>query len=82
MYIGLTIVGNLTADPKMQYTKTGKPVCNFIVAANPGPDVTRYFEVTVWNKLAETCQQFLHQRAHRPRPLLRCGSQCLYEPWW
>ena len=61
MYVGLTLVGNLTADPEMRYTKNGKPVCNFTVAANPAPDVTRYFEVTVWNKLAETCQQFLHR---------------------
>ena len=61
MYIGLTIAGNLTDEPKMRYTQSGKPVCNFTVAANPMPNVTRYFEVTVWNKLAETCQQFLHQ---------------------
>lgn len=35
----LTIVGNLTADPELRFTPSGKPVANFTVASTP-----RYFD--------------------------------------
>lgn len=31
----LTVVGNLTADPELRYTQSGKPVANFTVASTP-----------------------------------------------
>lgn len=31
----LTIVGNVTADPELRFTKSGVAVCNFTVAATP-----------------------------------------------
>ena len=63
------IIGNLGADPEMRYTANGSAVTNFNVAVNrnwAGPDgerkeETEWFTVVTWNKLAETCSQFLQK---------------------
>lgn len=61
----LTIIGNLTADPVLNTTSTGKKVCNFNVAVNrrgrqqEGQPDADFFRVSVWDKLAESCQQYL-----------------------
>lgn len=59
MYESTEIIGNLAADPIMRYTQNGTPVCNFTVVVNPTADTKKYYEVTAWRKLAETCQQYL-----------------------
>jgi single-strand DNA-binding protein len=63
------IIGNLGRDPELRYTTRGNAVCNFTVAVNrPGradengqraEDETEWFSVVAWDKLAETCSQFL-----------------------
>lgn len=61
------IVGNLGRDPEMRYTPSGKPVTTFSVAVsrkyttNEGEhrEETEWFRITAWNKLAETCNEFL-----------------------
>lgn len=59
------IIGNLGKDPEMRYTPSGKPVTTFSVAVNrksasaEGGEETDWFRVTAWNKLAETCNEFL-----------------------
>ena len=63
------IIGNLGRDPELRYTTRGNAVCNFTVAVNrPGrtdengrrsEDETEWFSVVAWDKLAETCNQFL-----------------------
>ena len=63
------IIGNLGRDPELRYTQRGTPVCNFTVAVNrPGrmdengqraEDETEWFSVVAWDKLAETCNQYL-----------------------
>lgn len=61
----LLIIGNLTTDPVTNTTQTGKKVCNFNVAVNrrgqqqEGQPEADFFRVSVWNKLAEACQQYL-----------------------
>jgi len=63
------VVGNLGNDPEMRYTPNGKAVANFSVAVNrkyAGKDgqtheKTKWFRVTAWDKLAETCNQYLHK---------------------
>ena len=63
------IVGNLGNDPEMRYTPNGKAVANFSVAVNrkyAGKDgktveKTKWFRVTAWDKLAETCNQYLRK---------------------
>jgi single-strand DNA-binding protein len=67
MYEQLIIVGNLGSDPELRYTSSGTPVATFSVAVNrkwtntdgtPGEE-TKWFRVTTWRKLAETCNQYL-----------------------
>jgi single-strand DNA-binding protein len=63
------IIGNLGRDPELRYTTRGNAVCNFSVAVNrPGrqdengqraEDETEWFSVVAWDKLAETCNQYL-----------------------
>jgi len=61
------IIGNLGRDPEMRYTPSGKPVTSFSVAvsrkftAGDGDqrEETQWFRVNAWNKLAETCNEFL-----------------------
>lgn len=64
----IMIVGNLGKDPEMRYTPNGKPVTTFSVAVNrrygtgegaEQREETEWFRVTAWNKLAETCNEFL-----------------------
>ena len=61
MYHKLTIVGNLGKDPEMKYTTDGKAVTTFLVAASNRKDETTWFRVSTWEKLAETCNQYLHK---------------------
>ena len=61
------IIGNLGADPEMRFTPNGNPVTTFRIAATSNrmsPDgerkpETEWFTVVTWNKLAETCNQYL-----------------------
>ena len=63
------LIGNLGTDPEMRYTANGNAVTTFRVAVNrnySGPDgerkeETEWFSVVTWNKLAETCSQFLQK---------------------
>lgn len=56
----VTIVGNLTRQPELRFTTTGKPVANVGVAVNrlisrPGEERkedTSFFDVTCWDSLA------------------------------
>jgi len=69
MYHEIIIVGNLGKDPEMRYLPSGKAVTNFNVAANrqytgsDGAQVkeTIWFRITVWEKQAENCNQYLHR---------------------
>jgi single-strand DNA-binding protein len=61
------IIGNLGADPEMRYTANGNAVTTFRVATsrsyngNDGErhEETEWFSVVTWNRLAETCAQYL-----------------------
>jgi single-strand DNA-binding protein len=63
----IMIIGNLGRDPEMRYTPSGKPVANFTVAVSRiGRDAqgerteeTEWFRVTAWDRLAETCNEYL-----------------------
>ena len=63
------IIGNLGADPEMKYTANGNAVTNFNVATNESwtskdgekHDRTEWFTVVTWNRLAETCAQYLEK---------------------
>jgi len=61
------IVGNVGREPEMRFTPNGNPVTTFSVATNESftdkdgerQKRTEWFNVTTWNRLAETCNQFL-----------------------
>lgn len=61
------VIGNLGTDPEMRFTPNGSPVTSFRIAASrvyttaegQRRQDTEWFTVVTWNKLAETCNQFL-----------------------
>ena len=61
------VIGHLGADPEMRYTANGAAVTTFNVATSrqfSGADgqrreETEWFSVVTWNRLAETCSQYL-----------------------
>ena len=60
----LIIIGNLTADPEIRSTQTGKSVCTFTIAVNRkkvSEPQTDFFRINAWNGLADTCARFLNR---------------------
>lgn len=58
----LTIIGNLTKDPELRTTPSGKTVCKFTVAVNDGFGENKkvtYFDVDAWGNYAEPCSKYL-----------------------
>lgn len=61
-YTSATIEGNVTHEPVIRKTKTGKSVCNFSVAVNhySNPDSqpnVSYVDIETWEKIAERCSR-------------------------
>jgi len=62
--------GNLVRDPEMKKTRTNKTVTTFTVALNhewgskEGNNAVSYIQVEVWEKLAETCAEYLKKGRH------------------
>ena len=54
-----TLIGNLTKDPELRYTKDNKAVANFNIAINRIKDGVDYISIKVFNKQAENCQKYL-----------------------
>lgn len=60
----LTLIGNLTNDPEIRSTQTGKSVCTFTIAVNRkkvSEPQTDFFRINAWNGLADTCARFLNK---------------------
>lgn len=60
----MTIIGNLTRDPELRATQSGKSVCNFTVAVNRrrqsnGQQESDFFRVSAWNQMGENCHRYL-----------------------
>ncbi len=63
----MIVIGNVGNDPEMRYTPSGSAVTNFNVAANrryttadgEQREETEWFRVAAWNRLAETCNQYV-----------------------
>ena len=61
------LIGNVGTEPEMRFTPNGNPVTSFRIAVNrvfttsdgDRREETEWFTVVTWNKLAETCNQFL-----------------------
>ena len=67
MYQKIIVVGNLGRDPEMRYMQDGKGVTNFSMATNrrwistdgEPKEETTWFNITVWGRQAEACNQYL-----------------------
>lgn len=65
----VTLLGNLGKDPELRYTEAGKAVTIFTMAVNrldKDPDghlveMTEWFKVICFNKLAEHCNRILNK---------------------
>src|ERR671915_562988 len=64
------LVGNLTRNPELKHTEGKKPVCIFGLATNRSwqaydaqekHEETEYHRIVAWDKLAETCHQYLRK---------------------
>lgn len=63
------LMGNLTKDPELRYTPQGTAVVNLRLAVNRKfrnknqelKEETCFITAVVWNKQAETCNQYLHK---------------------
>ena len=57
------LIGNLGQDPELRTTGSGKSVCNLSIATSNGKkgdeEVTEWHRVTVWEKQADFCNQYL-----------------------
>lgn len=63
------LIGHLGQDPEMRYTPSGKPLTKFQLAASrtwttsdgEKKSETEWFNIVVWGKLAEICNQYLNK---------------------
>jgi single-strand DNA-binding protein len=61
------IIGNVGTEPEMRFTPNGNPVTTFRIATSRSyttpegerKQETEWFTVVTWNRLAESCNQFL-----------------------
>ena len=62
------LIGNLGRDPEMNYTEKGTAITKFSLAVTrvqrnkeSGDKETDWFNIVAWEKLAETCNNYLHK---------------------
>ena len=62
------VIGRLTKDQEMKYTQNGSAVMSLSIAVNRSykqgeqwVNSASYFDVSVWGKMAETLNQYLHK---------------------
>jgi single-strand DNA-binding protein len=69
-YNRVILVGNLTRDPEIRYTQSGKGVTKFSLAVNNprNKEETTFVDIVAWDRLGETCNTYLKK-----------GSNCLVE---
>jgi single-strand DNA-binding protein len=61
------LIGNVTRDPELRYTQSGRPVCDIGLATNRSwktdtgekKEEVDFHRIIVWGKLAEICGQYL-----------------------
>lgn len=55
----LILVGNITKDPEVATTTSGKTVCNFTLALDENKDTTLFVNCTAWERTAELLQKYV-----------------------
>jgi len=66
----IMLIGNLGREPEMNYTPSGKAITKFSLAVSrrwkdresgEQRDETTWFNIIAWDRLAETCNSYLHK---------------------
>src|SRR5690348_9061727 len=65
----IMLIGNLGRDPELNVTQEGTAVTKFSLAVSRSyksrggetKDETEWFNIVAWDKLAETCERYLHK---------------------
>ncbi len=65
----IMLIGYLGRDPELNVTADGTPVTKFSLAVSrtyktssgERKEETEWFYIVAWNKLAETCERYLHK---------------------
>jgi single-strand DNA-binding protein len=68
----VTLIGNLTRDPELRYTESGRPICSFGLATNrvwtedsgEKREETDFHRIVAWGKLGELCDKYLKKGRH------------------
>lgn len=62
------LLGRLGQEPKLTFTSSGTPVCQFSLATSENwmkdgqkQEKTEWHKIVVWGKLAEVCNQYLQK---------------------
>jgi single-strand DNA-binding protein len=61
----ITLLGNLTSEPKIEYLDDGKSVTEMSIAVNrknsktDDNETVQYFSIKAWNKQGENCVSYL-----------------------
>ena len=60
-YNRVILVGNVTRDPEIRYTQSGKAVTKFSLAVNNprNKEETTFVDIVAWDRLGETCNTYL-----------------------
>jgi single-strand DNA-binding protein len=63
------LIGNLTKDPEIKTTSTGKKVASFALAINDGKDqngteIVQYFNLNAWDKTADVIEKYV-KKGHK-----------------
>lgn len=63
------LIGNLTKDPEVRTTTTGKKVTTIVIAVNDGKgsdgqDLVQYFTIKAWDKQAEIIEMYV-KKGHK-----------------
>ena len=60
----VVLTGNLTKEPELRRTQSGKSVVRMNIAVNQGygdKQTTDFFNLIAWEKTAEVCDKFLNK---------------------
>jgi len=52
------LIGRITKELELRYTKSNKPVCDFTLAVNRDKDNADFIQCQVWNKQAENLCEY------------------------
>lgn len=63
------LIGNLTKDPEIRMTSSGKKVASFAIAVNDGKDangqeIVQYFNLSAWEKKADLVESYV-KKGHK-----------------